>query len=330
MKFLKGASQVFSQSFIVLTAAPSLFLYSLLSALSSILIWITILGSFVAIPSLRDPILEDINVLGRALYLEIKHDSAEKDAKEALANGIVLEVIPGPTQDEVFAQLKAPSLLGCILLVTFAILMTPISKLGRSFFLVALLYGANQVFQNKSQSIGANLAQAFKRLPAVCGWLFIAMSATIMRDKIVDRLWIGKGFLRSLTGVAGRSVTVFVLPAIATDDLGPMDAIQKSAECIRKVWGEGAAIAVALSPFGNSMILLDGGILVIGILIMPITLLGGIILILLGLTLMLIYRAVIGGVRNIAYLALYRYAIQGTIPIGFEAGGLQAALAAKQ
>jgi hypothetical protein len=74
------------------------------------------------------------------------------------------------------------------------------------------------------------------------------------------------------------------------------------------------------------MMLIDGGLMFLGVCLLPASLIGGIALVLLGLATLLAYRTFVRAVDAVAYLALYQYASAGEVVAGFGADELQGAL----
>ena len=327
---IRGAGEVLAQSLSVLVSHPSLLIHTLLAALSGVLVRLVLLVGLLAVPSVRDPVFEDIRILTRAAYEGIKTDIQRENAeKRERETGVKQEVPQGPRAEDVFASLTPPSLGGSIFLVVLGVLATPVAMLGRGLFKMAFLCAADRALRGEPAPFGACVAQALGRIPALVGWGFIVMGVTMLRDAVTSKLWFGQGLVNSLTNAAGRAVSVFVMPAMAVDGLGPIDALRRSFEGVKKVWGEGAVIAITLSPLRTPMFLLDGGLLFLGLCALPASLLGGLALMLLGLCTLLAYRTVVRAVDSMAYLALYRYASTGEVAKGFSSEGLQGALAVK-
>ena len=327
---IKGAGQILAQSLSVLLGAPSLFLYTFLAACSGILVRMTILLAILVTPGVREPLFEDIRILSRAAYEGIKTDIQRENAEKRERETGVKQTVPvGPRAEDVFASLKPPSLGGSIGVVALGLLAVPVAMLGRGLFKMAFLCAAGNVLRGSPRGFGSNLAQAAGRLPALVGWGLMVMGATMLRDAVTSRLWFGESTVRSLTDAAGRAVSVFVMPAMAVDGLGPFDALKRSFEGVKKVWGEGAVIAVTLSPLRAPMLLLDGGLLFLGVCVLPASLFGGLVLVFLGTCSLLAYRCVVRAVDAMTYLALYQYASAGQVAPGFSSDGLQAALVNK-
>jgi len=125
--------------------------------------------------------------------------------------------------------------------------------------------------------------------------------------------------LESILAAAWSILTVFAIPAMVFYDLGPIDAIKKSGETLKRMWGE--------SLVGNW-----GLGFVSFLLVMPglLTFFGGIFtlaaeqqtlgigLILGGIVLLVLASLVIGVVKMVYTTALFMYAESGTAPHGFS------------
>ena len=128
-----------------------------------------------------------------------------------------------------------------------------------------------------------------------------------------------------------RSASYFAVPALVIEGVGPFEAVRRSSAAIGRTWGESLALGVGFGLAGIlvtlACILTIGAGIVAGIATGSVVLgcaIGG-----LGLTALLVWVVVASTLRSIVQVALYRYALDGTVPPGFESGAMRAAFQAK-
>ena len=158
--------------------------------------------------------------------------------------------------------------------------------------------------EDPTVSDGFNIASA--RIGKILGYALIgATVGMILRiiqnsDNIIAKIAAG------IVGIAWSLATYMVVPVLVMEDLGPVDAVKRSASLLKQTWGEQLA-----GEFSMGMIFFLGALvaaLVIGLPLFALSPLLGIIAI--------VIIAIITGLLNSALsgiyqAALYRYATQG-------------------
>ena len=128
--------------------------------------------------------------------------------------------VGGPTQ-----------LLGyfCMYLVSYSV---------STFFNTALVFVALKRMNGEQASVSDGLSAAIKRLPTILGYCVIAATVGAILRMIEERV----GFIgRIITGMLGFGfsiATALVVPILAANDVGPVDAIKQSTEMMKRTWGE--------------------------------------------------------------------------------------------
>ena len=106
-----------------------------------------------------------------------------------------------------------------------------------TFFNVALSACVLDIFEGKSSGIGGGVSTAAHRLKGIFGWSVItAIIGTIAN--VFDRQ--GGFLVKMLTflgELAWRVATFFVIPIVASKNIGAVGAIKESVELMRKDWG---------------------------------------------------------------------------------------------
>ena len=240
-----------------------------------------------------------------------------------LFTSLLSGVAEGPLSDLIFYAIVFVIYLGLAFIATF--------------FNVCVVYTAKKRFEGGNSTFGEALGFAFSRLPVIIGWALVSATVGLILRILFDLANnlgpIGKlvmNIVISILGGVWGIITLFVVPALVYDNLGPMAAIKKSTQILSRTWGESLVRHFALG--GAMAILLFVGIIVgiilaiVGIMISPIVffvVIGLLVLYVLGLILLF---NVLNSVYN---TALYVYAEKGVVPSLFTQESLQGAFESK-
>lgn len=188
------------------------------------------------------------------------------------------------------------------------------------FFNTALVGAALERLNGGDPTVRSALALALRRIGPILGYAIISATVGVLLRMLAERLGIIGRLLGAGAGIAWTLATFLVVPILAAEGLGPIEAIEKSSHLLRKSWGENlignAGISLVLGAvafvcgfvgFGGGQALLDNGYETPGLVLMA---LGGMLflaVILLGAALSGVYSA-----------AVYSYAVNGVPPAGFD------------
>ena len=168
------------------------------------------------------------------------------------------------------------------------------------FFNMALVHCVHLYFKGEEVSIEAGIKFSISRIGAIFAWsMFAATIGLVLRILSENLGWIGK-IIIGLIGVAWSIATFFVVPVIAYENLGPVDAFKRSADMMRQKWGEriGAGFSFGLLSFLGFLVF-GVGFFLVGMIFSPIA---GIVLAVLGV---LLVSAVVSAARTIFISAVY-------------------------
>ena len=144
------------------------------------------------------------------------------------------------------------------LFITVAAGMWPSTVLG-TFLGVAFLAMVMDDLEGREARVGAGLAFARRRLPAIIGWSLLATGVGLLLSALQQLPGVG-GWLGRLIGFAGglawQLAAFFVLPVLVLEGTGPIESVKRSAHAFRERWGEtvtadvgvGAVATFALIP----------------------------------------------------------------------------------
>jgi hypothetical protein len=185
------------------------------------------------------------------------------------------------------------------------------------FFNTALVEVALQRLDGQEASVADGLRRALSLLPVILAYALIAATVGAVLRVIAERVGIIGRIIVSLIGFAWSVATALVVPVLAAEDVGPIEAIQRSVELIKKAWGEdiigNAGIGVVFGLLMFVAILVGGFVVVAAFSVhntpAAITLL---VVVVLAVSLLALAYATLHGIYS---AALYRYA-NGDPPTG--------------
>ncbi len=199
------------------------------------------------------------------------------------------------------------------------------------FFNTALVGVALARLRGEPAGLDEGFALARARLGSIFGYALIAATVGLLLRALQERLGLIGRFVVGLLGLAWTVATFLVVPVLASEDLGPVDAVKRSVELLKQTWGENLIGNAGLGVvFGliSLFVMLLAALLVAGAaatqsiaVIVPAIALAVVAFVLLGLvqsTLQGIYAA-----------ALYRYAESGEVGSGFDQALLESAFRTK-
>ena len=200
---------------------------------------------------------------------------------------------------------------------------TVVATAATVIFQVALVFAANDRIEGRTPTIGGSLAQAWGRKNVIFSWAILSAVVGTAIRMLEQRL----GLVGRLIGVAGglawAVATFLVIPVLAFEDVGPIEAIKRSSSILKARFG---TIARGGLRFGFLFLGLSLGalaVLAIGVVCIakhawvvgvPVAVLGFVLLI--GVSM---YAQAAGMyMRTI----LYRYAMNQPVPdLGVDVGG---------
>ncbi|KZC15994.1 hypothetical protein RHOFW510R12_14605 [Rhodanobacter sp. FW510-R12] len=200
------------------------------------------------------------------------------------------------------------------------------------FFQTALTGVALMHLRGEPASVGAGFALARARLPQILGYALIAATVGLLLRMVQERLGLIGRLAAGFIGLAWTVATFLVVPVLAGEGVGPVDAVKRSVELLKRSWGE--------NLIGNGGIGVVFGLLMVLAVLLGAALIGGAValqsaaaivlaavVVVLGLTLLGLVQASLQGIYS---AALYRYAEAGEASVGFDQALLQQAFAPKK
>jgi hypothetical protein len=196
------------------------------------------------------------------------------------------------------------------------------------YFNTALAACAVYRFRGGDPTVALGFRMANERLPQIMGWAALAATVGMVLNLIESKSeWLGK-LVVSILGGLWTIATYLVVPTLAVEGLGPVDALKRSTKLIGEVWGEGLA--------GNFSLGLVSFLLVLPA-ILAIVLVGVLtphwvvvaLVVIAAVLYMMGVAVVTSAVKHVFIAGLYVYATERRVPEGFDADLMRGAFARK-
>jgi hypothetical protein len=189
------------------------------------------------------------------------------------------------------------------------------------FFNAALVFAADKRLRGEPVTIGEAIHEAGSRAHVLLPWAVLSATVSVALRALEERAGIIGRIVGSLIGIAWSLITFLVLPVLVIEQLGPIEAVKRSTELFKRTWGENmianagigivALVATLVGAIPCVLLIAIGG---------PIAVIGIIALVAWVVSVQIVAAALTG----ILQMALYRYAVDGTVP-GFDLDQLRGA-----
>ncbi len=184
-----------------------------------------------------------------------------------------------------------------------------------TFFNVALVSAASSRLAGGHAKLNDGLETAWKRKGKILQWAFLSATVGVLLRMIAERAgWLGR-LVGGMTGMAWTLASYFVVPVLVAEDVGPAEALQRSADLFRQTWGEEVAGGFS---FGLIFTLLALPALALPFLGKNLGTTGVVAGIALAVLYWLALSVVSAAVQGIFVAALYRYAKTRQVSPGFR------------
>ncbi len=168
------------------------------------------------------------------------------------------------------------------------------------FFNMALIHCTRLYFRGEQPTIRKGLQFSMSRIGAIFSWAVIAAIVGTVLKVIQENVGSLGKIITGFIGIVWNIAAFFVVPVIAYENLGPVDAIKRSAQLMKEKWGEslGATFSFGLIQL-FAVLVVSVPLFLIGSLIHPII---GISFALLGI---LLVAAMMSAAHTIFVSAVY-------------------------
>lgn len=179
------------------------------------------------------------------------------------------------------------------------------------FYNVILAGAANEALMGREPDIPAARRVAMNRLPAIAGWALIGMIVSMILRAIRERGGMFGSLISGIGAAAWGIVTFLVVPVLALENVGPIDAVKRSANLVKRRWGQQVTGNIVIG--GVAMIVTIVGVVLAGIgaaLLVSGAVGGsiaGVVLIAVGIAVAIGAGVIAGATRGVFGVALYHY-----------------------
>jgi hypothetical protein len=106
------------------------------------------------------------------------------------------------------------------------------------FFNMALIHCTHLYFKGEEVTIKKGLQFSLSRIGSIFTWALFAGTVGFLLKMIQQRSGIVGKIITGLIGIVWSIATFFVIPVIAYENVGPIDAIKRSSQLMKERWGE--------------------------------------------------------------------------------------------
>lgn len=199
------------------------------------------------------------------------------------------------------------------------------------FFNTALVGAAMIRLDGGNPTVADGFRIARSKAWPILGYAAIAATVGMILRALEQRAGFIGRIVIGMIGVTWTVATFMVVPVLVSREVGPIEAVKESAELLKRTWGENlignGGIGLVFGLIGFAMV---GMGLTITIMLarqglgMPAIVVGA--LFALGLLALTLVQAALTGIYS---AALYRYAVDGNAPAGFDGPLLESAFRIK-
>jgi hypothetical protein len=219
---------------------------------------------------------------------------------------------------------------GRVVLFVLMFLFYVVSYFVMIFFNVALVSCALVRMSGGEPTFRDGLSAAGSRLPQIFAWAVVAGTVGMILKVIEQKSDAIGRFVVGLLGLAWTVTTYLVVPILAVEGLGPMAALKRSAELLRRCWGEGLAGNFTMGFLGFLFCLPGVLLIFLGILMLGPLGWGAAFFFAGGLIYLLAAAIIMSSLHQIYLAGVYIFAAQQRVVDGFDEDLLRSAFRRKR
>ncbi|MCB0966370.1 MAG: hypothetical protein KDB37_06005 [Ilumatobacter sp.] len=182
------------------------------------------------------------------------------------------------------------------------------------YYNVILAAAADQALQGREPDIAAAKAIAGRRRGTIIGWAIVSAIVSLVFSLIRDKGGAVGNILGSIGAAAWGFVTFLVIPVIALEDIGPIDAVKRSGNLVKQRWGQQATGNVVIGGIASIAMFIGialgvlGGVLIVAGGVAATS--GGIGLVVVGIVIAVMAGLAAGATKGVFGVALYHFSAE--------------------
>lgn len=106
------------------------------------------------------------------------------------------------------------------------------------FFNVALVGAAMIRLRGGDPGVADGFRIAMSKLPAILGYAVISATVGVILRMLAERAGFIGRWIIGMIGLAWTIANFLAVPVLVVNEVGPIDAVKRSAELLKKTWGE--------------------------------------------------------------------------------------------
>ena len=181
------------------------------------------------------------------------------------------------------------------------------------FYCNSALVGAAMIrLKGGDPTIGDGFRIANEHFASIFGYALLSATVGIVLRSIARRGFIGR-IVASVLGLGWNLATFLAVPVLVIEGVGPIEAVKRSSQLLKKTWGEQLAGNLGIGAVFALVVLagiaMFGGALTLAIMSHSVPLIVGVVV---AFVLALILLSLVGSALSAIYTAaVYRYATEG-------------------
>lgn len=226
-----------------------------------------------------------------------------------ILSGLTVLLVAAAFLTPAFFSAQRPGTAGWALLVAGCIVVV---TMVTTFFKAALISQADIALRGERARIGAGLVAAGRRWPRLLVWSVLTLTVSAVLRAIEEHVDFALRFFGILAEIGWNLIAYLVLPVLTLEDVKLRDAPKRSADLLRRTWGENIAGYAGLSVLG--IVASAAGVAAViglGSMVGGSTMLY--VCVLLSMAWVLLVAVVLATLNGIYQTALYRFAAEGTV-----------------
>ena len=197
--------------------------------------------------------------------------------------------------------------------IGFLVVLSYVSVWITIFFNTALASCAVRSMNGEDTTVREGISAAWSHKGAISAWAAVVCTVGLILRAIEERLGFLGSIIAGILGLAWGLITLFAIPIIALEDLGPWATLKRSGQIFKERWGESMTGRAAISIISSLVVLLT---LVIGITLVvvaavyiaPVVAVGLAVVL---LTVILCLSVLFAALTQTFNVAMYSYSVSG-------------------